>query len=245
MKTQIRLIAGIAYIDNKLEELREEYGDLPEQIDEKKAELEEAEKIYKETESILTEVKDFVTNAKQTLIKLKDKEEELAKKQFQVKNNKEFDAITSEIKHIKLEHEELAVQMRKEGMKEENLGNILEDQKSNFKSLKKELEELDEEFSELKEEQAEELDYLNGYRDKILKQIEASILQRYDKIKSTYIDAAVHVRKGSAKGYRVPHQVLVEMRNNMDKIFIDENSGRILIPEEIHMDEEVLKELIN
>jgi len=245
MKTQIRLVAGIAYIDSKLSELHEEFGDLPEQMEVKKKEFSEAEKVYKETESILNEIKEFVSKAKQTLVQLKDKEEVLSKKQFQVTNNKEFDAITSEIKHIKQEHEDLSLQMRKEGTKEENLSNILEEQKGKYDALKSELKELEEEFKELSEEQSGELDGLGEVRENLLKQIDKDIFDEYSRIKRTYPDAAIQVKKGSAKGYRVPHQILVEMRNNTDRIFVDENCGRILIPEEIHVDEEVLKELTN
>ena len=244
MKTQIRLIAGLSYIDARLDELKDEFGDLPEQIDEKKVELDKAKKRLTESEQILSEIKDFVSQAKVALVKLKDKEEELSKKQFKVKNNKEFDAITSEIQHIKDEHDNLSKSLRTEGIKQENLNNTIEEQKRVAEELQKDYDELLKEYELLKKEQGDEVTILEEKRQNIEGQLVGDYLKEYKRIRKFHTDAAVQVVKGSCKGYKVPPQVLVELRNNEDKIFIDENSGRILIPEEIHLDDEIIDELV-
>ncbi len=244
MKTQIRLIAGLSYIDARLDELKDEFGDLPEQIEDKKQDLDKSKKRLDESQKILEEIKDFVSQAKITLVKLKDKEEELSKKQFKVKNNKEFDAITSEIQHIKEEHENLSKSLRSEGIKQENLNRTLEEQQRIVEELQKEFKELLVEFEELKKEQGDEVQVLETKRQNIESQLVGDYLKEYIRIRTQHTDAAVQVVKGSCKGYKVPPQVLVELRNNEDKIFIDENSGRILIPEEIHLDEDIIDDLV-
>lgn len=244
MKTQIRLIAGLSYIDARLDELKDEFGDLPEQIEEKQLELDKATKKLAESKKILEEIKDFVAQAKVTLVKLKDKEEELSKKQFKVKNNKEFDAITSEIQHLKDEHENLSKSLRSEGIKQENLLKTIEEQERKLTEIQEEFDELNTEFEDLKKEQGNEVDVLESKRQNIEGQLVGDYLKEYKRIRKFHSDAAVQVVKGSCKGYRVPPQVLVELRNNEDKIFIDENSGRILIPEEIHLDEDIINELV-
>lgn len=244
MTTQIRLIAGLSFIDARLDELKDEFGDLPEQLDEKKVDLDKSKKRLKESEGILEEIKTFVSKAKTTLVQLKDKEEELSKKQFKVKNNKEFDAITNEIQHIKNEHENLSKSLRTEGIKQENLNNTIEEQKRKYEELKTEYDDLTKEFEALKKEQGSEVDILEGKRQNIESQLEGEYLKEYQRIRQFHTDAAVQVVRGSCKGYKVPAQILVELRNNEDKIFIDENSGRILIPEEIHLDEDIIDEIV-
>ena len=85
---------------------------------------------------------------------------------------------------------------------------------------------------------------LEGKRQNIESQLEGEYLKEYQRIRQFHTDAAVQVVRGSCKGYKVPAQILVELRNNEDKIFIDENSGRILIPEEIHLDEDIIDEIV-
>jgi len=244
MKSQIRLIAGVAFIDRSLDELREEFGDLPEQISSKQKNLNKASKMKDETSTLLKELKSFIKNAKKTLANLKDSEEKLAKKQFQVKNNKEFDAITTEIKHIKVEYEELSLKLRKEAVKEENLVSILADQTKKVKAIESELKEFQDEYDELKDAQGGEEVGLIKKRKKIIKQINDDFRAEYDRIRLSHSDAAVVIFHGSCKGYRVPHQLLVEIRNNLDQIYVEEHSGRIMIPEEVHIDEENISELV-
>lgn len=244
MKTQIRLIAGLSFIDSRLDELKDEFGDLPEQIDDKKHELDKSKKRLTESQRILDEIKDFVSQAKIALVKLKDREEELSKKQFKVKNNKEFDAITSEIQHIKEEHENLSKSLRSEGIKQENLNRTIEEQHRIVEELQNDYDDLLAEFEELKKEQGNEVEVLESKRQNIENQLVGDYLKEYQRIRKQHTDAAVQVVRGSCKGYKVPAQVLVELRNNEDKIFIDENSGRILIPEEIHLDEDIIDELV-
>jgi predicted nucleic acid-binding Zn-ribbon protein len=237
MDTLIHKVAALAYVDKQIGYLHDEFGDLPEQIENQKTTLESATKMVNETDSILSELKQFIAKAKTTLVDLKTKEENLAKQQFQVRNNKEFDAITSEIKHLNTEHADLADKLRQESIKEENLSNILDKQKTDLHAEKIKLEELEKELAEVSSEQDGELKDLNSKREKIVSQIDEDTLAEYNRIRTYHKEAAVQVVRGSCRGYKIPSQKLVEIRNNMDQIYVDEHTGRILIPEEISVDE--------
>lgn len=243
MSTQIESIAVLAYIDERLDELKEEFGDLPQKVAEKEKIVKEKKALLEETEGILSDIKEFIKKTKVTLVELKDKEEKLSKQQFQVRNNKEFDAITSEIAHIQHEHEKLVDKMRTEGVKEENLTKIMENQYADLELAKKDLDEMNKEVKELSGEQNEELNYLQKKREKILKEIKASYLIEYDRIRTYHKDAAVRIIKNSCNGTVIPSQLIVEVRNNKDEIFVDEHSGRILIPEEIVVDDSTLEKV--
>lgn len=240
MDTLIHKVAALAYVDKQINYLKDEYGDLPEQIESQKEKVAVTSKMVEETTGILNELKDFIKKAKTTLVDLKTKEENLAKQQFQVRNNKEFDAITNEIKHLNQEHAELSDKLRQEGIKEENLTNILEKQKQDLESEKKKLDSLEKELKDVSDEQDEELKELNSKRDKIVQKIDTETIAEYNRIGQFHRDAAVQVVKGSCRGYKIPSQKLVEIRNNMDKIYVDEHTGRILLPEEITIDESLV-----
>jgi predicted nucleic acid-binding Zn-ribbon protein len=123
MQNQIHYLAALSYVDQKLDELSEEFGDLPDKVKASKRTVDELKAIVEETESILNNVRQFTSNSKVTLQELREKEEQLSKQQFLVRNNKEFDAITKEIEHVRHEHTRLIDELRTVGIKEENPNN--------------------------------------------------------------------------------------------------------------------------
>lgn len=239
METQIYNIALLAAIDERLDEMLEDYGDLPEQIKSIEIKLNEKKLLVEETESILNEIKNFVSQAKLTLVEMKDKEEKLSQQQFKVRNNKEFDAITNEIAHIKQEHEKLYDRLRTEGVKQENLMNILEGQQKDVDAVQKELKEKYDEAKRLSGDQNEELTFLQNKRLKTIDLIKSKFIKDYERIRSMHRDAAVTIRKSSCTGCfsTVPAQVIVEVRNHPNQTFYCENCGRVLLPDDLILED--------
>lgn len=243
MTSKIQLIAGLSYIDSELSYLQEEFGDLPEQVQEKKDNAERLQALVDETEGILKDIRDFVATAKVTLVELKEKEDALTKQQFMSRNNKEFDAVTKEVEHLKQEHEKLSTRMRTEGVKEENILRILEDQKKECKIAQEEYEKINTEYESISVEQNDEVKNLTNKRKLIVSSLPADVYTEYNRIKQFHGDVAVQVKKNSCTGCysAVPSQKIVELRNNFDKVYFCENCGRILIPEEVQLDESLLE----
>jgi predicted nucleic acid-binding Zn-ribbon protein len=235
MESQVHYIALLAAIDSRLDDMLEDYGDLPDQINLIEVKLNDRKALVEETDTILSEIKQFVVQAKTTLVELKDKEDKLAQQQFKVRNNKEFDAITSEIAHIKAEHEKLYDRLRTEGVKQENLMNILDGQKKDVDLVQKELDDKYEEAKRLSGDQNEELTFLQQKRLKTIKLIKSKFMTDYDRIRTMHRDSAVVIKKNSCTGCfsTVPAQVIVEVRNHPNQTFYCENCGRILLPDDI------------
>lgn len=245
MENQTEFLAALAIVDSKLDELKEDFGDLPEQVQKKQNAYEAAKKLAEETESILVEIKKFVSSAKVTLVELKDKEDKLTQQQFDVRNNKEFDAITNEIAHIKEEHVKLSDKMRSEGMKQENLTLILESQKENMEKARIAFEEMSKEVEFLTGEQNDEVIKLNKKREKILKKISKNYVADYNRVRTMHTDSAVKIKRNSCAGCfsAIPAQLIVEVRNNPDKVYFCESCGRMLLPEETPVIEEDVNKL--
>lgn len=242
MKSELQNLAELAIVDMKLDELQEDCGDLP-------LTIKRIEKLYydhiatvKETEQILSDLRKFKAESKITLQTLKDREAVLADKQFNVKNNKEFDAITKEIDHAKSEFVRLTDELRGVGVKEENLVQMLETQNKDVENSKNELDEAQKELEMITSDQNEDLLLLRNKRKEITKNVSQHWYAEYLRIRTLHHDAVVPVKKNSCSGCysTIPPQKNVELRNNEDKIYYCENCGRIIYTQELEIDPEVL-----
>jgi predicted nucleic acid-binding Zn-ribbon protein len=245
MDSQIEYIAALSMIDEMLDDLEDEYGDLPDQLKKIQEKVNEKERLVEETENILNDIRSFCRTSKTTLVDLKDREEKLAKKQFHVRNNKEFDAITKEIENIRQEHEHLSDKLRTEGVKEENLVAILDKQKEEAEAARNEYKEKSEEVEVLTKDQNEELKELVEKRAKITSKIDPHYFAEYERIRTLYNDAAVKILKNSCSGCfsAVPPQIIVEMRNKFDTVYYCQTCGRIMIPGEAAVEETEIEEM--
>lgn len=246
MSTQNHYLAALSIIDQRLDELIEEFGDLPELEKEKQRELINTKVQIDETQSILDEIKKFVATAKITLVELKEKEEKLTSQQFMVRNNKEFDAISREIESLKQEHSSLSDKMRNEGIKEENLAKMLAEQQKKYDELEKEIQDLKVEIEELAGEQKDEVRNLKKQKDTIQSKMKIQYLKEYNRIRKNHNDSAVQIRRASCTGCynAVPSQRIVEIRNNKDLLYLCENCGRILLADDLEINEDLVKNLI-
>jgi uncharacterized protein len=235
MEYPIQYLATLANVDINLDDLNEEYGDLPQQVKEAGNKLLKQKNIVNETEGILAEVKKFITETKQKLINLKDNEEKLSKQQFSVRNNKEFDAISKEIAFSKQEHTRLSDELRNAFVKDENLVKMLEQQKKDLKEAETEVKEKEEELELISQGQTAELKELYEKRKEIISHIDSFTLSEYERIREYHHDAVVKIRKNSCSGCfsSVPPQLAVEIRNNLDTIFACEHCGRFIYPEDL------------
>lgn len=235
MESQIYYIAQIATIDERLAELHEDYGSLPDQIKDIEAKYTDKKNLVDETQNMLDELINFVARAKNILVDLKDKEEKLTQQQFQVRNNKEFDAITTEIAHIKSEHEKLSNDLRTSGVKQENLNKILDDQKIDLDKAKIELDDIYAEEKRLAGSQMKELETLRNKRIKLMEFVKIKYMKDYERVHKMHSDAAVRIKNKNCSGCFsvLPPQLIVEVRNNLNHVYLCEFCGRLLIPEEL------------
>lgn len=235
MERQIKYLLDLTEIDVALDEYAEDFGDLPDQLNKYKAEVEKLGKTITETEKILADVLSFEKNANKTLLEMAEREKDLTDKQFKVRNNKEFDAITKEIEHIRSERNRISQEMSSVGVKEMNLNRTLEEQRKTFVELEKELKVKEEEFEIITSDQNEDVRDLRRRRKEIIVNIEKIPLEDYTRIRTHHSDAVVQIKKRSCSGCfsTVPAQKIVEIRNNAEKLFTCENCGRLLYPQEV------------
>lgn len=245
MNSEIYKIGVLAEIDLRIDELQDELGDLPHELDLKRLFKQQAEDTVNDTEKIIKEIKDFCSKAKSTLVELKEREDQLMQQQFNVRNNKEFDAITAEIAHIKREHSKLSEQFRTEGLKLENLSRILLKQKEDLTESVKELNDKQQELIAISNEQDDEMKDLYMKREKITALIKPDFAKEYNRIRTMHKDTAIAVHANSCSGCfnSLTKQLVVDVRNNLNILHYCENCGRILLPEDFSVDDSDIAKL--
>lgn len=235
MEAPITLLARLAKIDVRLAELHDDLGDLPAIVRRHEEIVRNAAGVYEATETAIRDLEQMRTDASLSLQELAENETKLGDNQFRVKNNREFDAITNELEHIRSERSKLDEQLRTAGVKLENLNRTLESARIELSEAQTLLREKTLELDAISGEHNEELRKLISNRLVIIAELDDSIEAEYERIRSFHPDAAVSIRKNSCSGCysAVPSQRIMEMKYNREKVYICESCGRILFTEDI------------
>jgi hypothetical protein len=229
-------------IDIELDEIKKIRGALPDEVMDLEDEIAGYETRVEKHNNELKELEDGI-QANKTGIK--DAEKLITKyeeQQMNVRNNREYDAITKEIELQQLEIQILEKRIKEnhtkiETKKEEITGTIetLAERKKDLDTKKEELEVI---TSESKDDEAG----LLKKREKASKNIEDRFLKSYNKIRDNAKNglAVVPVKRGACGGCFniVPPQKQAEIRERK-KLIVCEHCGRILadVEDEIVVEE--------
>ncbi len=229
---KLEALLNLQTIDTQLDQLKKLKGDLPDEVQDLEDEIEGYKTRLQRHQGELKEIEEGIKKSKESI---KDAEKLIKKyteQQKNVRNNREYDAITKEI-----ELQELEIQVLEKKIKEskelitakkediEKTEQLIKERTEHLENKKKELEGI------LQESQEEESKLL-AEREKAVKRIEdKALLKYYERLRSTLSNglAVVRVVRGAAEGCNIviPPQKIAEIREKK-KIVIDEHSGRIL-----------------
>lgn len=232
---RLRRLFILQKIDSQLDEIDADKGDLPKQVLQLQEKLNDRKKQLaqlKENSKTWTMERD---KADVDIIGLSERIEKLKEQQFEVRSNKEYDALTKEITHAENQIEKMKKQMTE-------LEGRLQITREDVEKLEKELKDIQSELIE-KQKELEEVSAMNEdeelkfkhEREKILARIEKSDLAMYERIRKAKGGlAVVPVRRGSCGGChnRIPPQRMLELRQH-EKLYKCEHCGRILISDEV------------
>ena len=229
---KLEALVKLQSIDTKLDELKKLRGDLPDEVQDLEDEMIGYNTRLTRHQAELKEIEENIKKSKEGAKEAEKLIKKYAEQQKNVRNNREFDAITKEV-----ELQELEIQICEKKVKEgkeltatkkaeiEKTETLIKERNEHLDNKKKELDEI------LAESQEEEKRLL-AEREKAIKKIEdKNILKHYDRLRSSLSNglAVVRVVRGAAEGCNIviPPQKIAEIREKK-KIVIDEHSGRIL-----------------
>ena len=224
MYNRLKIIYQLQLIDDQLDELEELRGDLPITV----RELEE--KISSVKEDISNMEKEQKESLKKRdrneldIEKLTENQKKFKSQLYQVRNNKEYDALTKEIDHTENQIEKLTT----ENDSLADLSKSLTIQVEDIKPMLDELKQV------VKANEKEETTLLSK-RKKIESEVKKPDISAYMRIRKAKKGKAIATIKRSAcSGCHnvVPSQRQLEIRQN-NKLFLCEYCGRILVSNEI------------
>lgn len=223
-------------IDSKIDEIKRLRGELPLKVQD----------LEDEVTGLTTREDNFKTEITKLTNQIKEKKEQIKssndlikkyiKQQKDVRNNRQFDAITKE-----LEFQELDIQLSEKRIKEYNL--LLKNKKAEIEDVTKEIAEKNEELGKSKaelnqiiEETKKEEDVLEAESKKVEKVVEERLLIAYKRIRGAMRNGlgVVSVSREACGGCfnKLPPQRQLDVASSK-KIIVCEFCGRILIGEDL------------
>ena len=228
---KLEALLKLQQIDSKIDEIRKVRGDLPEEVRDLEDEVAGYKTRLEKFDAELKESEDEISSRK---LQIKNSEKLIKKyeeQQSNVRNNREYDAITKEV-----ELQQLEIQVSEKKIKEafakselkkadiEEVTNLLSERQKDLDGKKSELD-------SISEESQEEENKLLKNREKAAKNIEERLYNSYTKLRNNAKNglAVVTVRRGACGGCfnTVPPQRQAEIREKK-KITVCEHCGRIL-----------------
>lgn len=234
IEESLRNLYRLQKIDTKIDEIQVLKGELPMEVKDLEDELAGLKTRIGKIEEELAQVEGGVSNRTNTIKESESLIKKYQKQQNNVKNNREFDALSKEIEMQKLEiqlnekrireaESDVAVRTEQIDLAKKQI----KEKEKNLKTKREELERI------IEETDAEEKALLKKSKDQAGK-IEDRLLQAYHRIRSTYRNglAVVTVNRDACGGCynAIPPQTQMEIRQHK-KIIICEHCGRVLVDE--------------
>lgn len=235
VEEQLRALVRLQHIDNRIDQIQKLRGDLPEEIrdlDDEKAGLETRLSNYEE------EVQEQEVARRQAKLDIKEAEgliEKYEEQQLEVRNNREFDALTKEIEGQKERISEAEDTIEEADETIESNESAIEDTEQRLEDLDDVLDEKRGKLDEVKQDTETEEAKLEEIREEAEEQVGSRYLKAYSKLRDRLRDgrAVVPLKRGAAAGFAVPPQRQVEIRKRKN-IVACEHTGRIIVDEELY-----------
>ena len=223
-------LAKLQGIDSELDAIRKVRGALPEEVNDLEDEIAGYNTRVEKFINELATLQEDINNSKEAIKESEKLIKKYEEQQMNVRNNREYDAITKEIELQRLEIQ-ICEKKIKESHTRIDAKNIeIENTKAIASERVKDLESKKAELDTITAESQEEEEKLLRGRDKASKAIEDRLLRSYNKIRTNAVNglAVVPVKRGACGGCFniVPPQRQADIREKK-KIIVCEHCGRI------------------
>ncbi len=228
---KLEALLKLQTIDSALDNIKKVRGDLPEEVRDLEDEIAGLETRLTKFQSEIASFEEQIANYK---VSKKDSEKLIVKykeQQMNVRNNREFEAISKEVELQGLEMEIADKRIKEIDFKILNKNDEVAGVESNLFERKKDLEIKQKELEAIIGESEEDEQKGLKDREKAVKTVDARLLKSYEKLRENAINglAVVLVKRGACGGCfsSVPPQRQTDIKDKK-KIIVCEHCGRIL-----------------
>jgi predicted nucleic acid-binding Zn-ribbon protein len=235
LEEKLSKLYALQKVDSSLDELEEMKGDLPAEVEDLEARVNEQKNRIRDLEESIKQAVVDRDKADLETISLREKIEKFKTQQYEVKSNRQYDALSREIDsaHAMIAQLEKDIEIL-EGKMTVARGD-LDKAKTDLEATLKELNEKRQELDEVTKANEDEELRLRHEREKLVVRIDRGDLATYERIRKAKGGlAVVPVRRNACGGCynAVPPQKVLELRKN-NRIYTCEHCGRILVSDEI------------
>jgi predicted nucleic acid-binding Zn-ribbon protein len=232
VEKKLKALIKVQTIDSKLDEIKKTRGDLPEEVQDLEDEVTGYETrlaLFRESsqglEQNILDRKAGIKESEALIIKYKDQ-------QMNVRNNREYDAISKEMELQELEIKVSEKKIKEAGYQIELKNKDIDELEAILNDRRADLDKKNEELKVIMAESEEEEVKLNETRVKAEKALEDRLKVAYNKLRANMRNglAVVSVRRDACGGCfaTVPPQRQADIREKK-KIIVCEHCGRILV----------------
>lgn len=245
-REQLRALVRLQHIDNRIDRIQKLRGDLPDEVRDLEDEIAGLQTRIDRLEQEQKESRVQQKEAELDIQEGENKIEKYEKQQLEVRNNREYDALTKEIETQKKRISDAESTLKTLKERDEENEDKMEEAEEKLDRLEDMLEEKEEELEQVIKETEKEQNKLQEKRDEAKEAVESRYLKAYDKLRERMRDgrAVVPLERGAAAGYAVPPQRQVEIRQR-NHIIVSEHTGRIIVDADLfeEVDQELADEL--
>ena len=241
VEEKLRALYDLQLIDSRIDEIRNVRGELPLEVEDLEDEVAGLNTRIQKHDSDLEVIDNDIKTKKILIEDAKASIKKYTEQQKNVRNNREFNALSKEV-----EFQELEIELAEKNIKEyrasiEQKKEVIGQTKEKLEDRQKHLVHKKGELDDILAETQKEEDMLTKKSNEFENQIEDRLISAYKRIRNNVKNglAVVPVERGASGGsyFTIPPQVIVEIASRR-KIITDEHSGRILVDEELAKEEQ-------
>ncbi len=241
VEQKLKAIWALQSVHSKIDKIRQVRGELPIEVADLEDEIAGLDTRIEKIRTDLDDLEDSIVKRKNMI---KDAQSAIKKYDGQlgeVKNNREYDAISKEIEIQGLEIQVCEKRIREAEFEIKNKTEVYETTLQNLGYSKEELEGKKKELETITSETEKEENALLEKAAVVEKKNEERLLKVYSKLRNSFRNglAVVSIERDSCSGCynKIPPQLQSEIRQRK-KIIICEHCGRVIVDEEIVLEEE-------
>lgn len=240
VEEKLRALYDLQLIDSRIDEIRNVRGELPLEVEDLEDEVAGLNTRIQKLETDLESVDSDIKNKKILIDDSKAAIKKYTEQQKNVRNNREFNALSKEIEFQELEIELAEKHIKEHRAQIEQKKEVIAQTKERLNDRDKHLAHKKGELDAILAETQKEEELLVKKSNEYETQIEDRLISAYKRIRANVKNglAVVAVERGASGGsyFTIPPQVIVEISGRR-KIITDEHSGRILVDEELAREE--------
>ncbi|MFM9948647.1 MAG: zinc ribbon domain-containing protein [Saprospiraceae bacterium] len=232
VEEKLRQLFNLQRIDSQIDEIQIMKGELPMEVSDLEDEIAGLQTRIDRLQSVVTEMESDLSKYHAQI-----KEAEMLIQRYQaqldnVKNNREFEALTKELEMQRLDIQLKEKKIRAGEIELDNKRDTLKGTEDRIEKKKKELDAKKVELNQIIEKTDQEEKTLRGLSMAAREHVEERLIRAYDKVRTSYRNglAVVTVERNSCGGCfnKIPPQLQLEIAQHR-KIIACEHCGRILV----------------